>query len=222
MSRPPSRMSRDGIRGRKSLPTKKHMKTKSSISDSRLKGNGRAPGCPSRANSRSKYWRNRSMRSRSYPLVSGSFFFAALPRRLLFTGTCSRRIMTLGSCNASPSIIRSASCPQMAWETSGEYSLEARQRRMYSIILCSPSPGTDASEIITDRPFHVGPPLLIFSAQYTRRKVASLSMNSVPGVITLWSHGSAKGEEERAGGGRGWNKGRMVRGRTATISVPPV
>ena len=48
----PSRMSNDGKWGKKSLPTKKHMKTKSSITRSKLYPNGKA--CSRHRNSK---WR---------------------------------------------------------------------------------------------------------------------------------------------------------------------
>lgn len=53
----PSRMSRDGRWGKKSLPTKKHRNTKSSTTRSKSYPNGTRPGAANTENSFSRYSR---------------------------------------------------------------------------------------------------------------------------------------------------------------------
>ena len=57
-------------------------------------------------------------------------------------------------------------------------------RRMWSMILCSPSPGVEASEMMTRSE---GCRATAFAAHVLQYD-ASESMNGVPGVIALWSH----------------------------------
>lgn len=67
-------------------------------------------------------------------------------------GPTSRRIMKRGSCVAKASMMRSASRPYKQWRVLGFQSGRPRCSRIYAMILCSPSPGTLASDSITCTP----------------------------------------------------------------------
>src|SRR5258708_5368180 len=62
------------------------------------------------------------------------------------------------------------------------------------MILCSPSPGTDASDMMIFRFAQAGSVLALYAAQYLNAS-ASLCMNGVPGVMTLLSNLSFFGGE---------------------------
>lgn len=71
---------------------------------------------------------------------------------------------------------------QCLWLGSNRGSV--RCNRMNFTILCSPSPGTEASEKITLIRFHAGS-VAILEWIHSRSLCWSLSMNGVPGVMTL-------------------------------------
>src|SRR5260370_23399942 len=66
--------------------------------------------------------------------------------------TSSRNKQKCGSWLSKPSMMRSASNPYRQWRVLGLYPSCALDNRMYSIILCSPSPGTSWPERMTSTP----------------------------------------------------------------------
>mmetsp|Transcript_26297 Transcript_26297/g.88095 ORF Transcript_26297/g.88095 Transcript_26297/m.88095 type:complete len:261 (-) Transcript_26297:313-1095(-) len=230
VSMAPSWISRAGMCGRKSFPTKKQRKMKSSMHRSRSKG---MPGAAMRMppNSTARYsrsvWMRRSWRGLG-PLApevssSSSPSAAAVPssaacflRSSLGLSTTSRRIMNRGSCVASASMIRSASRPWTTCHWCGSYPGRDRWVRMWAMILCSPSPGTEASETTTARSFQPGCAARRLAA-YARSAAARRSMKAVPGVITLESN--LKLPAGRGGGGARPRPFQSARRRASSASV---
>mmetsp|Transcript_70792 Transcript_70792/g.163665 ORF Transcript_70792/g.163665 Transcript_70792/m.163665 type:complete len:220 (+) Transcript_70792:2018-2677(+) len=161
----PSLMDREGKCGRKSLPTKKHMKTKSSIARSKSYGLSSGMRSLRSSNWRARYWRKMGMariwKGFWMPMSSASSFSPVHseatcpvpPQRVHFFSdlgiTTSRMMEKWASCVASPSMIKSASAPYRRCLMFGSYSGCARCNRMNCMILCSPSLGTFASERMT-------------------------------------------------------------------------
>ena len=133
------------------------MKTQSSIALS--KSNGK--GTRGLYNSTSRYSRNICTLSHRKGLCESlsdnSFFFSSVSDswseifKLFFCSAKTSSLNTLkcGSCVASPKNIKSASKPYIQCLVLGLYSGSSLCSLIKFIILCSPSPGTVASLIIT-------------------------------------------------------------------------
>ena len=87
-------------------------------------------------------------------------------------------------------MMRSASRPYMQWRWLGLYLGSRLAHRMYSMILCSPSPGTSCPEKMIIGDCHAGS-VSIFFLMKNRRCFPRRCMNEVPGVMQLESKASA-------------------------------
>mmetsp|Transcript_15488 Transcript_15488/g.46757 ORF Transcript_15488/g.46757 Transcript_15488/m.46757 type:complete len:253 (-) Transcript_15488:449-1207(-) len=189
LSRAPSAMSNVGSGGKKSLPISMQNRTKSSITRSRLYSNGSWPA----PNSRSKYSRSSPTwkRMKFSALGFSSTSRAGRPRAPPENETTSRSRQKCGSWVTSASMIRSASSPYRQWRWLGAQGrcMSRRAHRMYSMILCSPSPGTSCPEKMMRGACHTGS-LCILWRMKKRRWAPSRAMNAVPGVMQLLSNTS--------------------------------
>mmetsp|Transcript_30669 Transcript_30669/g.105400 ORF Transcript_30669/g.105400 Transcript_30669/m.105400 type:complete len:240 (-) Transcript_30669:294-1013(-) len=192
-------MSSDGECGRKSLPTKNVMKTKSSTRRSKSSASTRcAPDSAPRSTQNSSWMYSRKMEmcssSKSADLdcfrtVERTFFGAPRFRLFALKSMTSRSSVNRGSCVASASMMRSASLPYMQWRVGS--AIKARSgavSRMYCMILCSPSPGTSAPEKMTvSRSAQAPSPSLSLRLMKRRSCSPTRIIKSVPGVMQFES-----------------------------------